>query len=189
MCHSLRSRKKGSSTDYYNLMFLIREIRGKEDEPSARLCPLGWTAIGRIGKSEQRPQSANTGYLHTFRAQLASPDMFPTILEANEADMNTTLKRLWDLETIGITAQTSENSGMTPDERFAWKKVEQSLTYNGERYEVAVPWKNERPSLENNRPIAKRRLRLVENKLMKDTRLAHAYQGVIDYYLHKGYIL
>ena len=39
-------------SDYYNLMFPMREIRGKEDEPSARLCPLGWTATGRIGKSE-----------------------------------------------------------------------------------------------------------------------------------------
>ena len=80
-------------SDYYNLMFPMREIRGKEDEPSARLCPLRWTAIGRIGKSELRPQSANASYLHTFRAQLASPDMLPTILEANEADLNTTLKR------------------------------------------------------------------------------------------------
>jgi len=114
--------------------------------------------------------------------------MFPTLLEANEADLNTTLKRFWKLETFGITAKSSENGGMTPDERFAWKKVEQSLTYNGERYEVAVPWKNERPSLENNRPIAERRLQLVKNKLMKDTHLAHAYHGVIDYYLHKGYI-
>ena len=187
-------------SDYYNLMFPMREIRGKEDEPSGRLCPLGWTAIGRIGKSEQSPQSANTGCLHTFRAQLASPDMLPTVLESNEADLNTTLfclnclstllvskftimikkkrtKRFWDLETIGITVQTSEKGGMTLDEKLAWKKVEQSLTYNGERYEVAVPWKSERPSLENNRPIAERRLKLVENKLLKHTHLAHAYQG------------
>ena len=92
----------------------MRDIRGKEDEPSARLCPLRWTAIGRIGKSEQRPQSANTGYLNTFRAQLASPDMLPTILEANEADLNTTLKRFWDLETIGITAQTSKKQWYDP---------------------------------------------------------------------------
>ena len=33
-----------------------------------------------------------------------------------------------------------------------------------------------------------RRLELVEKKLMKDTQLANAYQGVIDEYLKKGYI-
>jgi len=86
--------------------------------------------------------------------------MFPTILEANEADLNTPLTRFWDLETIGITAETSENGVVTSDEKLAWKKVDQFLTYNGERYVVAVPWKNKRPSLENNRPIAERRLQL-----------------------------
>ena len=40
-------------SDYYHLMFPMQEIRGQEDEPAARLCPLGWTAIGRIGKSTQ----------------------------------------------------------------------------------------------------------------------------------------
>ena len=28
-------------------MFPVQEIRGQEDDPAARLCPLGWTAIGR----------------------------------------------------------------------------------------------------------------------------------------------
>ena len=28
-------------SDYYHLMFPMQEIRGKEDEPAARLCPLG----------------------------------------------------------------------------------------------------------------------------------------------------
>ena len=36
--------------DYYQLMFPMHEILGQEDEPVARLCPLGWTAIGRIGQ-------------------------------------------------------------------------------------------------------------------------------------------
>lgn len=77
---------------------------------------------------------------------------------------------------------------MTPDEKVAWKKVEQPLAYNGERYVVAVPWKNERPNLPSNRQVAERRLQLVEKKLMKDEHLATAYQGVIDEYLRKGYI-
>ena len=37
---------------YNHLMFPLQEIRGQEDEPAVRLCPLGWTAIGRIGQSK-----------------------------------------------------------------------------------------------------------------------------------------
>ena len=77
---------------------------------------------------------------------------------------------------------------MTPHEKIAQKKVEQLRTYNGERYEVAVPWKHERPNLSNNRQMAERRLQLVEKNLTKDTQLASAYQGVIDRYFKKGYI-
>ena len=39
-------------SDYYNLLFPMKEVRGGDNEPSARLCPLGWTAIGTIGTSE-----------------------------------------------------------------------------------------------------------------------------------------
>ena len=30
-------------SDYYNLLFPMKEVRGGDGEPSARLCPLGWT--------------------------------------------------------------------------------------------------------------------------------------------------
>ena len=39
-------------SDYHHLMFSMPEIRGQEDEPAAKLCPLGWTAIERIGQSK-----------------------------------------------------------------------------------------------------------------------------------------
>ena len=176
---------------YYHLMFPMQEIRGQEDEPAARLCPLGWTctAIGRIGQSKQPKGAtcANTGYLHTFRAQCKVPDVIHTSMEPEE-ELNSTLKRLWDLETVGISIHNQEEIELTLHEKIAQKKVEQSLTYNRERYELAVPWKHERPSLSNNRQMAERRLELVEKKLMKDTKLASAYQGVIDEYLKKGYI-
>ena len=51
-------------SDYYNLLFPMKEVRGGDNEPSARLCPLGWTAIGTIGTSEGLGTS-NTGYLNT----------------------------------------------------------------------------------------------------------------------------
>ena len=135
-------------SDYYHLMFPMQEIRGKEDEPAARLCPLGWTAIGRIGRSLQskEAQAANTGYLHTFRCPIMTLEIVPAALEPGES-LNFSLKRFWDLDTVGIVAHNQEQIGMAPDEKVAWKKVEQSLAYNGERYEVAVPWKNERPNL------------------------------------------
>lgn len=67
-----------------------------------------------------------------------------------DEDLNVTLKRFWDLETVGIIAQSQEEIELMPVEKVARKKEEQSLTYNGDRYGVAVPWKHERPNLPNN---------------------------------------
>ena len=163
-------------SDYYHLLFLIREVRGNDGEPSARLCPLGWTAIGRIGSGDQA-EASNTAYLHTFRAQIVSQEDRP---------LGELLKSFWDLETIGITPECSV--GLNPEEKLAWRKVSESIKFNGERYEVAVPWRNERPSLPENRGMAERRLQLVERKLAKDTMLANAYQQCIDENEKKGYI-
>ena len=91
-----------------------------------------------------------------------------------------------DLETIEITPEC--NGGLNPEEKVALQKVSESFKFDGERYEVAVPWRKERPSLPENRGMAERRLRLVERKLGKDADLATAYQTAIEDYLEKGYI-
>lgn len=49
-----------------------------------------------------------------------------------EEELNSTLKRFWDLETISIGAHSQEKIELTPPEKIAQKKVEQSLTYNAD---------------------------------------------------------
>ena len=82
-------------SDYYNLLFPVKEVRGGDNEPSARLCPLGWTAIGTILTSEGSGPS-NTGYLNTYRLQQS---------ECSDGDLNYLLKLFWSLEAIKITPQ------------------------------------------------------------------------------------
>ena len=77
---------------------------------------------------------------------------------------------------------------MSPNEKLAWKKVSESVTFSDRYYEVAVHWKEQRPSLPNNTELAKRRLRSTERKLSKDHEVATAYQSVINKYLEKKYI-
>ena len=37
-------------SDHYKLMFRMKEIRCEGIKHSVRLCPLGWTVIGNIGR-------------------------------------------------------------------------------------------------------------------------------------------
>ena len=78
--------------------------------------------------------------------------------------MDEMLRQFWELEHIGIVPPKHQ---FTPEEQVAWTKVSESRTFDGKRYQVAVPWKEEQPSLVSNRPLAERRLKQVERKLAK----------------------
>ena len=93
--------------DNHDLMTTIKEIPGKRNEPSARLCPLGWTEIGRIDKEDLGGEH-HTGLIRTFRIQ------------QSDDDLNDTLRKFWELEHVGILSSKPQFS---PDEQAAWKKV------------------------------------------------------------------
>ena len=86
------------------------------------------------------------------------------------------IKRFWDLEIVG---NNSANNEMTPLEKLEWKKARDS--FNGERYEMVVPWREDRPNLPNNRPMAKKPTPVcIKRKLSEDDELAKAYQKLLE---------
>ena len=124
----------------------------------------------------------NTSLCHMYHMQQLG-EVIPT--EEQYDDLNATLKRFWDLETMRIIPLTSV---MTCDESVVWHKVSSSIQFENGHYVVAVPWQDERPSLPNNRALAEKRLESTERKLEKNTEIAEAYQKVIEEYLEKNYI-
>jgi hypothetical protein len=121
--------------------------------------------------------SHHTGFHHTYYLNQDKPS-----IEVHQTDRNLDemLKRFWDLENIGITHKEAPILEMTPDEKLAWTKVSESVNFNGQHYEVAVPWRDGRPKLAPNSSLAKQRLDSTERKSLKDSELAAAYQGVIN---------
>ena len=51
-----------------------------------------------------------------------------------------------------------------------------------------LPWREDRPQLPDNLPMAKKRLVSTERRLLKDKEVVVAYQNVLNDYLEKGYI-
>ena len=168
-------------TDNYHLMYPKKEVLGGAGKPCARLCPLGWTAVGKINMKNTGADH-NTSLCHTYHMQHFG-EVIPTVEQSD--DLNAMLKRFWDLEIMVIT---SPKPVMTPDESVAWHKVSKSIKFENDHYVVAVPWWNERPSLPNNRPLAEKRLESTERKLAKNPEIADSYQKVIEEHLEKNYI-
>ena len=134
--------------DHIDLHFSKCDVRGNPGEPIARLGPLGWSCVGPPdGRSVTR--SDRTHLACTF---FTRPRVFDEI--------NDSLKRFWEIDTLGI--QDNDLKMMTREEKIALDKARLSLVHDGERYQVATPWKTDCPVLPNNYEMAYNRLRNTE---------------------------
>ena len=85
--------------DHFELMYSMKEVTGVPNEPCARLCPLGWTAIGKIQNPDAKGRQY-TGLHHTFRLQIKGKEPTSALHEKHTSELNCLLKRFW--ESIGI---------------------------------------------------------------------------------------
>ena len=70
------------------------------------------------------------------------------------------LKRFWELDAIGIGSH--QEYQRTPEEEDAINQFNSSCRFDGERYEVGLPWKKDHPQ-------AYQRLVSTERRLAKDS--------------------
>lgn len=62
------------------------------------------------------------------------------------------------------------------------------MKFVDDHYEVAIPWKEEKPDLPCNYDMALQRLENTEKRLMKNPEVRDSYSKTIEQYLEKGYI-
>ena len=77
---------------------------------------------------------------------------------------------------------------MTDEEKLAVDKVCQPLEKVGERYQVAVPWRDEHLTLKSNCGMAVKRLKNTEKRLSRQKTVGEEYKNIISAYLQEGYI-
>ena len=164
--------------DNPELHFSRVDIRGESGGPVARLGLLGWTCIGSLDHGDTSASRS-----HVVRT-LFSRDSS----SSGCCDINQSIRRFWEIETYG--SEGNDIRICTEEEQLAMKKVKQSVTYNRStcRYKVGVPWKEDRPTLPDNREAAFSRLRNTERKLKKDQFIEAEYRETIKTYIEKGHL-
>ncbi len=157
--------------DYADLHYSVQDVRGQPNEPIARLTPLGWTCIG-IPQDDHLRQQTNFNRTYFSRN------------DHNLEEVDSLLRKFWENENV----ISVESAPWKMEDQLALKKVEQSLKYENGKYQVAIPWKNNEPTLFNNYDMAFRRLQNTEKRLKKNVELEGVYSDIIDQYIQKGYI-
>ena len=124
--------------------------------------PLGWTCVGRLPPLLSAKRIA---YARTFRIQ--------TLYQAR---LDEQLRRMWEIDSLGV--RNSDDNQLNQGEKLAMSKVDKSRRWIRGRYnyEVAIPWKEEFPSLPNNRGEAEKRFFLLSENPPQETRSCETLQ-------------
>lgn len=158
-------------TDYSDLHYSLRDIKGQPGEPIARLTQLGWTCIGSPEENISDGQETH----------------FSTFLSLDRVQMdevNDTLRSFWEVESSG----TMSKPILSKLDTSVLHKTEESLTYSEGRYSVAIPWKESAPKLHDNYQMALQRLENMEKRLRKNPEVGQQYEQTIEKYVEKGYV-
>ena len=140
------------------------------DEPTAVSSKLGWILYGSFEGQHQA----------TTTAMFSTDDV-----DVDVDVMVMSLKHFWDLESIGICDSNAQTKSM--EETDAIAQFKESLSFDGQRYQVSIPWKRDHSELKDNYHQAVQRLKGIENNLKRDGIKQQDYSEAITHYVRERF--
>ena len=100
-------------------------------------------------------------------------------MQDNEtSDIGGLLHKFWEIKSTGMSREDEYCS----DDREALRIAEESLIkLPDDRYQIAMPWKNDPKDLPDNYETVDKQLVSTGKRLLQDKELGKAYSKVIDY--------
>ena len=145
------------------------------DGPAAIKTRLGWILSGPVGginiHNEKAASHMSTHHVLLINNQRANANV-------NDA-LDATVSKFWDLETSGIITNADSN---------VYDEFKNSIEYDGEKYTVRLPWKNEEVEMSDNYHLAACRLAGTMRKLKRDRPALEEYDRIITDQLKNGVI-
>ena len=141
-------------------------VRG-ESGPTAIQTKVGWVLSG---PTDQQDVAVNLtlASTHTLKVDTLSA----------EPSLDDRLKQFWELESLGVM----EN------ETSVYDKFVQQIRFDGQRYEVSLPWKEHHPPLRNHLDLCSRRLSSLLRRLRENSQLLYEYDAIIQEQVKKGIV-
>ena len=163
-------RKKISvliGTNIHEAFVPLEVRRGSRDEPFAIRSCIGWSVLGGACKGVLG-DAANINHVTTI-----------------DCVLDEQLQRFWKVESYGAEIVTSKP--MSVEDKRAMAIVNETLCKDGNHYKMGLLWKELKPQLPYNRPLAEARMKHLKNRLQSNPKLFNKYKAVMDDYIKKGY--
>ena len=100
------------------------------------------------------------------------------LVQSDDKGLDVDVHKLWDLEILGIKEPRSE----------VYEEYSDSISFDGNRYSVKLPWKEGHPELPTNYATSLRRLKTQVARLEREPDVLTEYATIIEEQLHAGVI-
>ncbi|XP_065191900.1 uncharacterized protein LOC135822992 [Sycon ciliatum] len=145
---------------------------------------LGYLVAGKSTVETDHSESASSVLLcSTLTSARQHPSSLGNYVAPSSMMPYPDLSRMWSLDTIGIT----DSPHVTSDE-LAQRHFDTHVRYEGQRYEIAWPWKAEPPEVSDNFGLALGRLTSLAKRLASDNDLLAQYNKIIQSQVTAGII-
>ena len=91
-----------------------------------------------------------------------------------------TLKQFWETESIGIKEETPYKQSSDG--------FNENVSFNGERYEVNLPWLENRPEISSDFELCVNRLKSLQRRMLKEPELIEEYNQIIEDQMRQGIV-
>ena len=135
-----------------------RLIRG-DSGPTVIRTKLDWVLFGPVHYQAPSSTTVNLTSTHVLKCQVSNHSD-PHLLESK-------LERFWRLESLGIVSNESS----------VYDDFQQRIRFDGQRYEVNLPWKEPHSMLPDNYSLSKSRLVSLLSRLRNDPGVLKEYHA------------
>ena len=100
--------------------------------------------------------------------------------ETTQDPLVDTLKKFWETESVGIKGEREHKEFI--------ESFNESVHFNGMRYEVELPWKQDCPSIPSDYQLCEKRLRSLHRKMLHQPELLREYDQIIQQQIQDGIV-
>ncbi|XP_050397872.1 uncharacterized protein LOC130014246 [Patella vulgata] len=157
--------------DFYWNFFCGETRRGEFPGPVAMLTKLGWVLSGPVINNSSSDQcTINLSHTHVLHVSSVSDD------NCDVSSIKSELNKFWELESLGIRN----------DESSVLSDFNDNITFEGKRYEVKLPFKENHLKISDNYSTCVKRLSSLLYRLNSKPDVLKEYDRIINEQLSEG---
>ena len=173
---------------YYD--FVTGDVIKGTSGPVAVSSKLGWLLSGPFSSPSNVETNVNS---HLVLDQFSIPDSETNEHEnsnSENVEITESLKQFWKQESMGLPELVENEETKSTESVETHEETQFDIKFNGERYEVSLPWRSDisNESLSDNYDMCLTRLKALHGRLKKDPKLLSEYDAIFQEQLRKGII-